>query len=299
MQSALDALPPDFRAAVVLCDIEGLSYEEIAATLGIKLGTVRSRIHRGRVLLREALAHRAPRSIRERVERDPGGRGWCVVTLPDLHLAEDALAAYVDGMLSPTADDRAARHLRSCAECRDAVDAEREAKALLAATPDPELPTSLLAKLLDVPMTADIGTTDRILAMDGEELGWSFPASGANPSSGGNPHPDGRVMERRAVAPARPRGPVRPAGAARPATRSVRARRTRRGWPSRWPAWPSACWPRPHRAARPAPPPRPARATPRAPRRPGWWSAARPRWTSPGRSSSAARPAARWLRPPP
>jgi RNA polymerase sigma factor (sigma-70 family) len=60
VQHALDALAPDFRAAVVLCDIEGLSYEEIAATLGIKLGTVRSRIHRGRAQLREALAHRAP-----------------------------------------------------------------------------------------------------------------------------------------------------------------------------------------------------------------------------------------------
>ena len=61
VQRALDALAPDFRAAVVLCDIEGLSYEEIAATLGVKLGTVRSRIHRGRAQLRAALAHRAPR----------------------------------------------------------------------------------------------------------------------------------------------------------------------------------------------------------------------------------------------
>ncbi len=60
IQAALDSLPPDFRVAVVLCDLEQLSYEEIAATLGIKVGTVRSRIHRGRVLLREALAHRAP-----------------------------------------------------------------------------------------------------------------------------------------------------------------------------------------------------------------------------------------------
>ena len=60
VQAALDGLPPDFRAAVVLCDLEGLSYEEIAATLGIKIGTVRSRIHRGRTQLREALAHRAP-----------------------------------------------------------------------------------------------------------------------------------------------------------------------------------------------------------------------------------------------
>ena len=60
VEAALGALPPDFRAAVVLCDIEGLSYEEIAEILGAKLGTVRSRIHRGRALLRSALAHRAP-----------------------------------------------------------------------------------------------------------------------------------------------------------------------------------------------------------------------------------------------
>jgi len=65
VQAALDGLPPDFRAAVVLCDIEGLSYDEIAATLGIKLGTVRSRIHRGRSQLRNALPHRMPRTTGE------------------------------------------------------------------------------------------------------------------------------------------------------------------------------------------------------------------------------------------
>ena len=63
VESALAALPPDFRAAVVLCDIEGLSYEEIAATLDVKLGTVRSRIHRGRAQLRAALEHRRPRTL--------------------------------------------------------------------------------------------------------------------------------------------------------------------------------------------------------------------------------------------
>jgi RNA polymerase sigma factor (sigma-70 family) len=60
VQRALDALSPEYRAAVVLCDIEGLSYEEIAVTLGIKLGTVRSRIHRARSQLRAALPHRDP-----------------------------------------------------------------------------------------------------------------------------------------------------------------------------------------------------------------------------------------------
>jgi RNA polymerase sigma-70 factor (ECF subfamily) len=59
LQAALDSLPPEFRAAVVLCDIEGLSYEEIGATLGVKLGTVRSRIHRGRQALRDYLAAHA------------------------------------------------------------------------------------------------------------------------------------------------------------------------------------------------------------------------------------------------
>jgi len=60
VQRALDELPPEYRAAVVLCDIEGLSYEEIAVTLGIKLGTVRSRIHRARARLRVSLEHRRP-----------------------------------------------------------------------------------------------------------------------------------------------------------------------------------------------------------------------------------------------
>lgn len=60
VQRALDHMQPEFRAAVVLADIEGLSYEEIAATLGVKIGTVRSRIHRGRAQLRRELAHRAP-----------------------------------------------------------------------------------------------------------------------------------------------------------------------------------------------------------------------------------------------
>ncbi|GAA3012744.1 RNA polymerase sigma factor SigE [Streptomyces lactacystinicus] len=69
VQQALDTLAPEFRAAVVLCDIEGLSYEEIAATLGVKLGTVRSRIHRGRSHLRAALKHRAPGSAPGRERR--------------------------------------------------------------------------------------------------------------------------------------------------------------------------------------------------------------------------------------
>ena len=58
LEVALSDLPPAFRTAIVLCDIQGLSYEEIAASTGWPIGTVRSRIHRGRRLLRGRLEPR-------------------------------------------------------------------------------------------------------------------------------------------------------------------------------------------------------------------------------------------------
>ena len=56
VQQALARLPEEYRAAVVLCDVVGLSYQEIGESLDVPVGTVRSRIHRGRALLRKALA---------------------------------------------------------------------------------------------------------------------------------------------------------------------------------------------------------------------------------------------------
>ncbi|MGH9157021.1 MAG: sigma-70 family RNA polymerase sigma factor [Acidimicrobiales bacterium] len=58
VQAAIATLPDAFRVAVVLCDVAGLAYDEIAEAAGVPLGTVRSRIHRGRVLLRAALERR-------------------------------------------------------------------------------------------------------------------------------------------------------------------------------------------------------------------------------------------------
>jgi RNA polymerase sigma-70 factor (ECF subfamily) len=52
---ALDDLPREYRDAVVLCDLEGLGYGEIAERLGVAGGTIKSRIHRGRRLLQESL----------------------------------------------------------------------------------------------------------------------------------------------------------------------------------------------------------------------------------------------------
>lgn len=56
---ALDALPPEFRLAVVLSDVEEFSYEEISRIMGCPIGTVMSRLHRGRKLLQGALYNHA------------------------------------------------------------------------------------------------------------------------------------------------------------------------------------------------------------------------------------------------
>ena len=74
VEQALASLPPEFRVAVVLCDVEGLTYEEIAEVTDAKMGTVRSRIHRGRAMLRSALAHRTPSEGRQRYAGPEAGR---------------------------------------------------------------------------------------------------------------------------------------------------------------------------------------------------------------------------------
>ncbi len=54
--AAIQALPVDFRMIIILCDLEEFSYEEMARILNIPIGTVRSRLHRARALLKDSLA---------------------------------------------------------------------------------------------------------------------------------------------------------------------------------------------------------------------------------------------------
>lgn len=71
VQRALVRLPPEYREAVVLRDLEGRSYEEIAQILGIPAGTVRSRIHRGREALRQLLRPYVDDEAREQRQQTP------------------------------------------------------------------------------------------------------------------------------------------------------------------------------------------------------------------------------------
>lgn len=70
LERALASLPPEFRAAVVLADVEGLGLHTVAESLGVPVGTVKSRLFRGRRLLAEALGNRDGLSDTQRNEID-------------------------------------------------------------------------------------------------------------------------------------------------------------------------------------------------------------------------------------
>jgi RNA polymerase sigma-70 factor, ECF subfamily len=73
---ALAKLPPDLRVTVLLADIEGLTYQEMADLLGCPLGTVRSRLHRGRRWLAQELTPYADHGAREGCSYDVSPAGW-------------------------------------------------------------------------------------------------------------------------------------------------------------------------------------------------------------------------------
>jgi len=64
VRRALLQVPEDFRAVLVLCDVQDLSYEDAAAALGVPVGTVKSRLHRGRVALGRLLGGERPGASR-------------------------------------------------------------------------------------------------------------------------------------------------------------------------------------------------------------------------------------------
>ncbi len=102
VERILSKLPDPFRTAVVLRDVEELSYEEIAKAMHAPIGTVMSRIHRGRALLRAAL-----RGSR-RMSCEP-----------------EKVTGYVDDALAPEEHAAVEVHLVECSSCRQQVEEER------------------------------------------------------------------------------------------------------------------------------------------------------------------------------
>ena len=78
------------------------------------------------------------------------------MSIPESHLAQEAIAALVDGELTAGPATRAARHLAGCFSCRMAVEAQREAKAALHDSQDVAVPGDLMSRLCAIPFTTDV-----------------------------------------------------------------------------------------------------------------------------------------------
>jgi anti-sigma factor RsiW len=82
------------------------------------------------------------------------------VSIPESHLAQEAIAALVDGELTAGPANRAARHLAGCLQCRLAVQAQREAKEALHESADVAVPGDLMSRLCAIPFTAEVPGSD-------------------------------------------------------------------------------------------------------------------------------------------
>ena len=106
---ALSAVPHDFRDVVVLVDIGDFSYQDAAQILDIPIGTVMSRLHRGRRILKKELAG----------TRDGGRSAMTSLPVEDpCDKCEQMLQPYLDRELTETERFEAEQHLDSCAYCR-------------------------------------------------------------------------------------------------------------------------------------------------------------------------------------
>jgi hypothetical protein len=112
------------------------------------------------------------------------------VSIPQSHLAQEAVAALVDGELSGGAAGRAARHLTGCLQCRMAVAAQREAKAALQRDVALAVPGDLLSRLQAIPFTADVPSGGGMgglsagadgLTVSGADGSWAIPMAPAEP----------------------------------------------------------------------------------------------------------------------
>jgi hypothetical protein len=121
------------------------------------------------------------------------------VSLPEVHLAGEAVAALIDGELGRGAHQRALDHLAQCEECRTAVHLQRQAKAALVGAEIPAVPGDLLCRLRSVPMTTDLDASGPgQLAMADGELVW-VPA--ARPEQDARPEPVSRTVSPNSVPP--------------------------------------------------------------------------------------------------
>ena len=146
VKEALESIPEQFRMAVILADVEGFSYKEIADILEVPIGTVMSRIHRGRRALQTEVvgvrgAQQSPAA------RRVGDRG--VREVVDCHQAHLRVYEYLDGELTVWKRRAIARHLDDCPPCADGFEFEVELRRVVVSKCGERVPDELKARVAE------------------------------------------------------------------------------------------------------------------------------------------------------
>lgn len=134
LESSIRSLPTEQREVLVLRDVEGLKATEVAEVLGLSVAAVKSRLHRGRLAVREAVA---------------SALGTGPLAAPDVG-CPDVLAMYskhVEGEISPDLCATMERHLETCGRCRGACDSLKQTLAICRATPEIRVPEATQASV--------------------------------------------------------------------------------------------------------------------------------------------------------
>ncbi len=135
IQAAMSSLKHEFREALVLRDVEGLSADEAAEVVGIEVGALKSRLHRARLELKQNLA-----AVLDDQSTDLG--------CPEL---QHELSAYAASEIDQAACARIEAHLVQCPRCTAACESLKRTVSMCRAIPGGEVPVAVRAALLQLP----------------------------------------------------------------------------------------------------------------------------------------------------
>ncbi len=146
LEQAIAGLDPMYREVLVLRDVEGLTAPEVAEVMGLTVEAVKSRLHRARVAVREALAPMlgvpgAP----------PAPQAEAGVTAPPLGAQcpdiVQLFSQHIEGEISASVCEEMEKHLVRCPACRSRCDSLQRTLALCRAAPLPEVPAKVQASV--------------------------------------------------------------------------------------------------------------------------------------------------------
>jgi RNA polymerase sigma-70 factor (ECF subfamily) len=152
LRDAVGKLPPDYRLILVLHDMENLSDADIAEITGLRLGTIRVRLHRARLFVRKELAKQDHHPARRRTAT-PNAQGSAMPRQRNCKALFAELSGYLDEELDDSLCEELEKHIEGCEPCKAFLSSLEQTiqkcRTAPAESPDPTIAAKLRRQLLD------------------------------------------------------------------------------------------------------------------------------------------------------